>query len=421
MGSARLRSPEPERPARRYPPRTDKRSYPRVIRDPVTSTASPFARLALAHAVGICGDLFVTVALADSLFFSATTGESRAKVLGYLALTMAPFVVIAPLLGRALDRTKGGRRLLFFAAAALRGVLALWMASHIADPWLFPLAFGSLVCSKSQAITKSALVPAVVDHPSELVLANSRLALIGVLGGTLSAPVAGLLLRFAGGEWVLRFGAIVFFAAALLALAIPKAKVIGREETADDREALHGPSILAAGSAMGFVRGVVGFTTFFGAFVLKNAAEPAWVFGLLIAGSAIGNGLGTVLAPLLRRRFREESILIGAMVLPGILIVFAARSFGRPWLTIAAGLVAGSAACGRLAFDSLVQRDAHEAARGRAFARFETRFQMVWVGGGVLAVAFPPSGRGGLLLIALVLLFSGLTYLGAVRRLDRPD
>jgi hypothetical protein len=68
-------------------------------------------------------------------------------------------------------------------------------------------------------------------------------------------------------------------------------------------------------------------------------------------------------------------------------------------------------------FDSLVQRDAHDAARGRAFARFETRFQLVWVVGGVLAVLYPGKERGGLFLLALVLLFAGLSYLGAARRL----
>ncbi len=387
----------------------------------MSSTASPFARLAIAHVVGVCGDLFVTIALADSLFFSAATSESRVRVLAYLALTMAPFVVIAPLLGPALDRTLGGRRVLFMVTAILRGLIAFSMAGHIDDNWLYPLAFASLVCSKSQNIAKASLVPAVVDRAEELVLANSRLALLSVLGGTLAAPVAGSLSRLAGADWVLRVGAFVFLAAGILASAIPKARQIGRPESVTDRAALHVPSIVAAGSAMGFVRGAVGFMTFFGAFLLKDKDEPAWVFGLLIATSALGNGIGTVVAPKLRRRFREEPIMVGAMIVPGVLLVFAARDFGRVWLAVGASMVAGGAACARLAFDSLVQRDAHDAARGRAFARFETRFQLVWVAGGVLAVLFPSKGSGGLFLIAVTMLASGLTYLGAVRRLEQFD
>jgi hypothetical protein len=96
--------------------------------------------------------------------------------------------------------------------------------------------------------------------------------------------------------------------------------------------------------------------------------------------------------------------------------VFAARAYTTTALIAGAAAVAASAACGRLAFDSLLQRDGAEAARGRAFARFETRFQIVWVLGGVLAVVFPGGGRGGIFLVALVLLFAGLSYIGAVRR-----
>jgi hypothetical protein len=132
--------------------------------------------------------------------------------------------------------------------------------------------------------------------------------------------------------------------------------------------------------------------------------------------SATGNGVGVILAPLLRRKVREEWILSGSILVPAVLLVFAARSAGRASLCIAAFSIAGGAACGRLVFDSLVQRDAPDAARGRAFARFETRFQLVWVLGGVLAVLFPFKERGGLFLLALVLLFAGLSYFGTARR-----
>jgi hypothetical protein len=123
-----------------------------------------------------------------------------------------------------------------------------------------------------------------------------------------------------------------------------------------------------------------------------------------------------VIAPLLRRKIREEWMLAGALVVPAIPLVFAARAYSARALVAAACAVAAAAACGRLAFDSLLQRDGAEAARGRAFARFETRFQIVWVIGGVLAVLFPGGGRSGIFIVALVLLFAGLSYLGAVRR-----
>ena len=96
-----------------------------------STTFPPFARLALAYAIGVAGDVFVTVSLADTLFFSATTGQARPKVLLYLLLTLAPFALVAPVFGPLLDRTRGGRRLLFAATMAARAVLCLVMAAHV--------------------------------------------------------------------------------------------------------------------------------------------------------------------------------------------------------------------------------------------------------------------------------------------------
>ena len=64
--------------------------------------------LALAHAISVCGDVFVTISLADSIFFGATASAARGKVVLYLVLTMAPFAVVAPVLGPLLDRTRAG-------------------------------------------------------------------------------------------------------------------------------------------------------------------------------------------------------------------------------------------------------------------------------------------------------------------------
>ncbi len=381
-----------------------------------STTFTPFARLALAHAVGMAGDVFVTVSLAGSLFFDVGVGAARPKVLLYLLLTMAPFAVVAPVLGPLLDRTRGGRRLMIAGSMAGRAVLCLLMANKIDSPLLYPLAFGTLVLSKGQSVAKSSLVPAVVDSQDELVFANSRLAIISVVGATVAAPIAAVILKSIGAPWVLRAGSLVFLAGTLCAFGIPRAERVGKPETVDEREALHARSIVIAGTAMGLLRGVVGFFTFFAAFALKRSHEPAWAFGLVLIASALGNFLGTVIAPLLRKKIREEWMLAGALLFPTLPLVVAARDYSRVSLILAALTVAGATACGRVAFDSLLQRDGSDSVRGRAFARFETRFQVVWVAGGVLAVLFPGGGRGGIFVVAVVLLFAGLSYVGAFRR-----
>jgi Major Facilitator Superfamily len=392
--------------------------------DPRFAEPTPFARLALTHAASICGDVCLTVSLAGSLFFSVSPGQSREKVLLYLIITMAPFAVIAPLLSPLLDRIQGGRRLMIFATCAARAVLCLFIARYVNASGteallIYPLAFGILVGQKTYSIARSALVPAVVGGEAELVRANSRLAIISVIGGAVGGLPAVGIYRFFGAEGSLILAALVYALGAMLSWQIPK---VEREkvgpDTPEEKEELHAPSIILAGSAMGLLRGAIGFLTFFLAFGLRDNDEPAWIFGLVLVVSGVGGFLGNLLAPQLRKVTREEVILAGSLVLPAVGCLFAARSASLTMTTIGALLVAAGAAAGRVAFDSLLQRDAPDAVRGRSFARFETRFQLIWVVGALIPVAIPPvyqDLRIGLLALAVGLGFAGLSYIAGMR------
>ena len=71
-------------------------------------------------------------------------------------------------------------------------------------------------------------------------------------------------------------------------------------------------------------------------------------------------------------------------------------------MAVLASVLGVAAAPGKLAFDSIVQRDAPDAVRGRTFARFETRFQLVWVAGAAIPVVIPISSWVGMGLISAV-------------------
>jgi MFS family permease len=376
---------------------------------------SPFSRLALAHALSVGGDTLIAVALAGSIFFNVSADAARPKVLLYLGVTMVPFAVVAPVMGPALDRTRGGRRLVLAASAAGRALLCLLMAGHIKSLLFYPEAFGALALSKGALVAKSALVPAVVDDDSALVEANSRLALIAVLAGSVLAPVGAGVSALLGSSWVLRLGTLVLGAAAVAAVRIPAAKTLAPPVAAVEVAELRARPVLLAATAMGLLRAGVGFLTFVVAFALKRSHEPAWLFGLVVAAGAAGGLVGAVLAPPLRRRVREEAILIGALLLPAVVAIFGARGYSRVGVAVVAAAVSVGASAGRLAFDSLVQRDAPDAARGRTFARFETRFQLAWVAGAFVPAAAPIPGRLGFLILAIGLGFAGLSYLAGVR------
>ncbi|MGH9002134.1 MAG: MFS transporter, partial [Acidimicrobiia bacterium] len=188
--------------------------------------ASPFSRLALAHALSVGGDTLIAVALAGSIFFNVSADAARPKVLLYLAVTMVPFALVAPVMGPVLDRTRGGRRVVLAGCAAGRALLCLLMADHIHSILFYPEAFGSLALSKGALVAKSALVPAVVPDDGALVEANSRLALIAVLAGVALAPIGAGVAALLDSPWVLRLGTLVLAAAAVAAFRIPPAKKV---------------------------------------------------------------------------------------------------------------------------------------------------------------------------------------------------
>jgi hypothetical protein len=384
------------------------------------ANASPFARLAAAHGLGMAGDLFLTVALSGSLFFKVSPAAARPKLVLYLMLTMAPFAVVAPVLGPVLDRFRGGRRLTFAVSCIGRAVAVWEMARYLHSALLYPLAFVVLVLSKAQAVTKAALVPVVIEGDQTLVEANSRLALIAVVVGVVAAFPAALILKVLDAAWVLRAGAIVYIAAFVFALRVPRPDPTPADQSAAARQEVKAGTVRLASTGMALLRGGVGYTTFLLAFALKRAdpPAPAWRYGLVLGLSALGSLAGNAVAPIARRKLREEIILVGSLLLPAVVALFCARSqssFVPPLIAFAIG--AGGAA-GKIAFDSLVQRDAPSATQGRAFARFETRFQLAWVAGALMPVALSHLRlRFGLFVLALVLGFAGLSYFGESRRL----
>lgn len=382
---------------------------------------TPFSRLAVTQAVSVAGDACLNVALAGSIFFTLDPRQARWQVLLFLVCTMLPFVLLSPLIGPALDRSRSGRRLVVVACALGRAILLFTLALFISDPppkgyLLFPLAFGALMFSKGHNVAKSSLVPAVVRGQQTFVKANSRLAIISVIGGAVGAPLAVLLFKLAGPAAALRLGGAIFVVCALFAFRIPKAPVVAPPLSEAAKAELHARSITLSGTLMAVIRGGVGFLTLLTAFWIKTAGQPAIAYGIVGIAAAVGNLSGVIAAPALRKRLREETILAGAALIAGVIALLFARLGNLFSLCVAAAVVAVGAAAGRLAFDALVQRDAPDAMRGRVFARYETRFQFAWVVGAIIPVVIGLSNRIGLFILAVGGIASGLSYIAGLRR-----
>ncbi|MGY6502715.1 MAG: MFS transporter [Acidimicrobiales bacterium] len=367
-------------------------------------------------------DAFVAVSLAGSLFFNLSIDAARPRIVLYLVVTMAPFAVVAPLIGPFVDRVRGGHRWVIAVACLGRAALCFALAFQLRTLALYPLAFSILVLNKTHQVAKSALIPRLVEERDKLVAANSTHSRVVAVAGAVGGAVAVTVLTLWGASGVLFVGSASYGMALLMALRIPPAPVVHTPPArlAIEAQELRRPSLLLGVSSMALIRGGVGFFAFFAAFTLKAAGEPTWVFGAVAVAGGLGGFAATFIAPALRRLLIEERILEVAMLAPAIAALFVPKAFVTPSLMIVSFTLGTAATLGRQGFDSLVQRDAPDAERGRAFARFEARLQLTWVGGALMPVLVRPSNAVGLYFLGAVLaigaVFYGTSARAAVRR-----
>ncbi len=384
--------------------RTAGRSIGAVTRvsPPARRPASKFRRLALTHSLMIAGDTAMVVALADSLFFDIDLDAARTRVMLFLALSFAPFLFIAPLIGPMIDRIAGGRRLVIQLVAVARVVLMLLLAQYIDALALFPLVFASLVLQKTYVVSKQAIVPSTVRSEAELVEANSKLGLIAGITGAVAVVPAALLLKVISPSATLIFGALIFVAGFASATRLAPDVVAARGPSEREELELHSTSLQVGAVAMTVLRANVGFTFFLLAFWLREQDQGTLWFGLVVGTSALASMLGNALAPRLRDRMREETMLSFGLLASAVTGVGAALLGGPIAGVVLAGVLNFSASIGRLGFESIVQRDAPDANQGRAFATFETRFQLAWAVAAFVAVAIQVSGPIGFLIVGAV-------------------
>ncbi|MEV0223695.1 MFS transporter [Streptomyces sp. NPDC050704] len=463
QGATGIGGPGAGRTSGSGPVRGAVRSVGRALHLPFTGTAkgirkathahgageSGLGKLIELHGVNGAGDMMITVALASTVFFSVPTDEARGRVALYLAITMAPFTLLAPVIGPLLDRLPHGRRAAMAGAFLARAFLALLLSGAVVTGGieLYPAALGVLVASKAYGVVRSAVVPRLLPPAFSLVKANSRVTLGGLLATGVAAPI-GAGLQALGPRYPL-YGAFVLFVTGMfLSFSLPhkvdSAKGEDKALLAADEEHLHGPHLikeklrrpglrtvgtavthaLAANAAL---RGLSGFLIFFLAFLLREhplaGASAAVSLGIVGVSAGAGNALGTAVGATLRTRAPELIIVTVIAVVLGVAVT-AAVFFGVILVAILAAFAGFAQALSKLSLDALIQRDVPELVRTSAFARSETLLQMAWVVGGAIGIALPLNGTLGLSVAAAIVAIGWLGtvrgLLGAARQGGRP-
>ena len=371
----------------------------------------PVKRLLWVQASGAAGDALVALALAGSLFFSVPEATARGRVALYLVLTMAPLAIVSPFLARTLDRFRGSLRWALVLAAVGRASLAWLLATRLDSLLFFPLVFGVLLMSRAALVVRGAVLPHALAEGTTLVEANSSLSRIAAVAGIVAAVPGLAIIKWFGTDIELLLAAGIYYAGAVPALRIPTGRGMRtRRQRAEARVAATSPLVRQAITATAGIRGLVGFLVFHLAFAFRRENPGSLDLGLLIGSALLGGLVGALIAPRARRFLSESGIIAASLVAAGSSGMLVGRWFSlysAALLVFVFGVTSGVA---KVAFDSLIQRELPEGARGWAFARSELVFQLTWVGGAMIPLIIPiPSGPGvfvtGVAALALALVY----------------
>ncbi len=379
---------ESQRTARvRHAVRTSSLKVRDRLRTAFSSRGPGFRHLAESHAAAVAGDTLVALALAGTLFFSVPSTEARENVALYLLLTLAPFAVLGPVLGGVYERFPGAYRRGLGLSAGIRTIVALAMIVFVDNVILFPLAFLLLVLSRFHGISRSSVLPVVLERVDELLTGNAHLARLGVVGSVIALPVGGLAV-WLDTPWLALVAAAASYAwSAIAAVRLPAVDrvAIAAEAGPSLRTSLP-PGVRFARLATAGVRFLNGYLLLLVAFEFREVDAGFLDFGALLGAAGVGFLLAAFVTPLLDRKVSEEPMVVMALAVEAAAAFLAAQYFGlaaAAALAAAAGFAWGMAKFG---FDGLLQSTLGVGERGRAFTNSETMFQIAWVIGALLPV-----------------------------------
>jgi len=281
----------------------------------------------------------------------------------------------------------------------------------------------------------------------DLATLNARLGLLASLSGFVFALPAIAILKLAGAPSVLWSCAAVFLAAVVAGMRLPVRKLAraardarrgrpssSRREVTPAMELapdvddwwseeqrdlaafrpIAGTQVILALTPMSVLKGLLGFLTFLFAFGLRREGAATWWFGLLIGALTLGAVIGVLLVGRIRRVLSEQQMLAASLWLVAAIGLLGWIFPHQALQAVVAVAVGAAGAVAKPSFDALVQRHVRESDQGRAFARFETRLQLVWVIGSLVGVVLSLSIPAGNLVLAVVAMIGALSYMSAL-------
>ncbi|GAA2028473.1 MFS transporter [Terrabacter terrae] len=365
-----------------------------------------YRRLWIARTVSQCGDTVNFVALA--LLVYDLTG-SGLGVSGVVVAEILPVLLFAPLAGPLIDRWPVVRVMVAsdLARLLLAAILVVW---HDSTPGVYLLAFGMSIGGVFFNPAAAAALPALVNE-DDLVAANSGIWTAAVLSQIVLAPVAGLLVVSVGYWPAFTVNAISYAVSALVLRGLDvrsPALVERRRLLAEAREGVRvllGHRLLRALAAGQFLASLSAGAT--SALLVVLAEEHLGIsgsgYGVLIGAIGVGAALGPMALLRLISDPRRPLFVFGPFAMRGVVDLVLATFASAP---VAVGSLVAygvGTSTGAVTFNSMLQAEAPEHARGRIFAAMD----VLWQGGRLISL-----GVGGLLADRLGI--TAVYYLGGV-------
>ena len=403
----------------------------------VVAVHTGFRRLLTVRLVSQTGDGMFQAGLATLFFFAPERMATASDVAAAFAVLLLPFTVVGPWAGVLLDRWRRRQVLLVGNAVrvVLTGVLAVLMVTVGVGPAVYVVALTTLSVNRFLLAALSAGLPRVVPR-EQLIIANTISPNLGAV-----AAVVGAGLGFVGSvvapdgpahdAVVLTAAALVFGVASALALRLgpdqlgPTHLVRGgqlwREVRSIGRGLVDGARHLIERRTPAYALGVIvvhrfayGVMTLVGILMARNllsdpsdAAAGLATFGVVAGATAVGFAVGVLVTPVATQWISPQGwivVTLGAGM-AGQLVLATTPALWS--VCVAAGVLGMAAQAGKIAVDTIVQRDTDDDFRGRAFATYDVLYNAAFVGAAALgAAALPDTGYSRPTFAALAVLYA---------------
>ncbi len=412
--------------------------------------AQGFRRLTRVRVVSQAGDGAFQFGIATAFFFSpqnATTPEDIA--LGF-AVLFAPFTLIGPFVGPFIDRWHRQRIVLAgnMVRLAMVGAIVGAVVVDAPRPFLYVLALATLSVNRFLLAALSAGIPQVVDR-ADLLTANAIMPTLGTIAAALGGTIGGIVAfvvpgvsddhkaLLALGAAGLAFGLSSWAATALSKRSLGPVRLLDGEHVVQEAAHLlielrdcyrhlrqratpfHALGVMAAARllyGLMFVASILISRN-----VLDDPSDPEGAIGkfaIVVGFAAIGFGLAAVVTPAFAHRVERHDWVIVCLLLGAFGQALLAVS-SEPWALLSAAVIVSFAVQGgKIAVDTIVQRDTDDAYRGRAFALYDVAYNTAFISAaGIGALVLPTNGYSHAVMAALVVAY--VVFAGAYWRAPR--